>query len=149
MTEKDFEILNRHLGAVKPIFNHFCDKYGFIFAPQLSIGRYPRIRINKEKENEIGLWFDLWMELDASGKRFTKFFPTIPYELSVGGKVDMKDGTLYGHRYYKSFSGFANKPFNEVSSILLEELETNYKIVSKWSVEFLKAEGKRIQLGGR
>lgn len=83
------------------------------------------------------------MELDVSGKRFTKFFPTIPYELSAGGYIDVGDGTPYGHRYQKAFVCFANKPFNEVTDILLEELENNYRILSKWSINFLKIVGKK------
>jgi len=145
MTEEDFEKLGEHLKTVKPIIKNFCNKYEFVFVPQSSIGKYPRVRI--EKSSKIQLWFDLWMELDVSGKRFTKFFPTIPYELSAGGYIDVEDGTPYGHRYQKAFVCFANKPFNEVTDILLEELENNYWILSKWSINFLKVEGEKIQLG--
>ncbi len=130
---------------VRPIIDEFCHAHGFDYVNPLSLGRYPRIRI--EKAGEINRWFDLWMALDKDGKRFEKYFDDVPYDLSAGGYADFKDKTPHGHRYQQAYLCFTAKPFREVPAILHAELEKNLKIVEAWTMETLMKEGKKVQLG--
>ena len=145
MNIEDFEKLGLHLEQVKPIFNLFCKNHDFSHVPKSSIGRYPRIRIDKQ-EHGLTIWLDLWMEFDNSGKRYKEFFPEIPYELMAGAFFVVNDGFKGNSRYQKSFTCFSNKPFIEVPEVLYEELENNYTILKKWSVDYVKAEGEKIKL---
>ena len=145
MNEEDFKKLGEHLSLVRPIIDDFCRRYGFEYVNPLSLGRYPRIRI--QKISEINRWFDLWMGLDKDGKRFEQHFEDVPYDLSAGADVTFPDDTKYGYRYQKGYECFSGKPFREMPTILQGELDQNLKIIEKWTLETLKKEGKKVQLG--
>lgn len=136
--------LRDHLQRVEPIISGFCADHGFERANPTSIGRYPRIRI--EKFDGVHRWFDLWMEFDREGQRYTEFFRAIPYELSAGCFVDCPDETGCTHRFSKCYACFGDKPFELVPAILREELEKNLEVINSWTAEFLKAEGRRQEL---
>src|SRR6516165_5430607 len=68
MNEADFAALNEHLEELRPIFDAFCARHRFVYGDRKSLGRYPRIRI--EKTGATKIWFDLWMECDKEGQRF-------------------------------------------------------------------------------
>ncbi len=82
MNESDFATLNEHLEEVRPIFDDFCARHGFVYVNRKSLGRYPRIRI--ERPGAPTIWFDLWMEFNKDGQRFEQFTRDLPYEC-VGG----------------------------------------------------------------
>jgi hypothetical protein len=145
MRQQSFEKLREHLDLVRPIFKDFCLLSGYQTVNPTSIGRYPRIRV--EKPGAINRWLDLWMELDENGNRFEHFFETIPYELSAGAYFDVKDDTKYGHRYQKSFVIFSGKHFNTVPETLLEDLLATALELKDWTIEMLKTEGMKVQLG--
>jgi hypothetical protein len=133
--------LRDHLQRVDPIISEFCEAHGFQRVNPTSIGRYPRIRI--EKVDELHRWFDLSMELDHEGKRYIEFFETIPYEMSAGCFVDFPDGTGGIHRFHKLYACFVNKPFELVPAILRDELEKNLEVINPWTVDCLRSEGRR------
>lgn len=145
MTEKQFENLREHLDLVLPIVNKFCSLNGYQHVDPRSIGRYPRIRI--EKKGEVTRWLDLWMGCDDEGNRYESFFDFIPYDLSAGANYDVSDGTLYGHRFQKSFLVFSRKPFKIVHETLLQDLWNGAAEIEQWSTEMLKSQGKRVDLG--
>ena len=144
MLEDDFTKLNAHLEIVTPLVEAFCHKYDFKRIVGSSVGRYPRIRL--QRCDEITLWLDLWMGLDNEGQRFNLFSPDIPYELSAGAFFDEKSQSADKWRYQKSFVIWPAKPFNEVADELREALEFGVATVKNWDLYFLMKEGLRVQL---
>jgi len=146
VTEEYFFALNEHIKEVQPIFDGFCALHGFAFVPRISLGRYPRIRI--ECKGVPNVWFDLWMEFDENGHRVERFRRDLPYELSGGAYFDEGDSSPYGVRFQKSFHSFSRKPFEQVGAVLLNEMEKHLPILETWDVPYLKTNGKKGQLGG-
>jgi hypothetical protein len=144
MKVTDFAKLNEHLQEVRPIFDDFCARNGFVFVNRKSLGRYPRIRI--ERPGALKIWFDLWMELDKDGHRFEQFRSDLPYELSAGAYVDEQDGSKHGVRFQKCISCFSGKPFYQVSAVLQGEMQTHLRALEEWDVQYLMDNGKKIQL---
>jgi len=118
---------------------------GFVFVDRKSLGRYPRVRI--ERPGLIKLWFDLWMESDKDGRRFERFRRDLPYELSVGAYVDVQDGSRFGIRFQKSFQCFSGKPFDQVGAVLQSEMETHLDTLEKWDEHYLNENGQKVRLG--
>ena len=145
MNEADFKTLNEHLQEVRPIFDDFCAQNGFAFVDRKSLGRYPRIRI--ERPGTTRIWFDLWMELDKDGHRVEHFRRDFPYELSAGAYVDVPDDSKHGTRFQKSFQCFSGKPFDQISAVLQGEMQTHLRTLEEWDVQYLKDKGKKVQLG--
>lgn len=145
MTEADFAALAEHLERVTPVFDRFCANHGFAYVPKKSLGRYPRIRI--EREGEVRIWFDLWMQLGKDGHRLEKYIPDAPYELSAGAYVDVPDGTKYGIRYQKALQCFSGKPFSAVPATLEAEMEKHLLELRKWDSDYLKNSGQAVRLG--
>jgi hypothetical protein len=145
MNEADFAALNEHLEEVRPIFDAFCARHGFVCVDRKSLGRYPRVRI--EKTGATKIWFDLWMECDKDGQRFERFKRDLPYELSAGAYVDVQDGSKYGTRFQKAIQCFSGKPFEQVSAVLQSEMEKHLHTLEQWDVQHLKDNGKKVQLG--
>ncbi|MGA3049044.1 MAG: hypothetical protein ABSD67_20585 [Terracidiphilus sp.] len=147
MSEAEFVALNQHLEEMRPIFDIFCARNQFVYVERISLGRYPRIRI--ERLGTMKIWFDLWMELDEAGNRIDRFKRDALYELSAGAYVDVQDGSVYGTRFQKAVQCFANKPFKEVGAVLQDEMQKHLPILENWDVEFLKDKGEKVQLGVR
>jgi hypothetical protein len=145
MNEADFATLNEHLQEVRPIFDDFCARNGFVYVNPKSLGRYPRIRI--ERPGAPTIWFDLWMEFDKDGHRFERFRRDLPYELSAGASVFVDDGSKYGVRFDKCFQCFSGKPFDQVGAVLQNELQKHLPTLAQWDVQYLKDNGKKVQLG--
>ena len=149
MNETDYfaalDALNEHLQEVRPIFDVFCARNGFGYVDRSSIGRYPRIRI--ERRGGTIIWFDLWMEFDQNGHRFEQFRRDLPYELSAGAYVDVQDGSKYGTRFQKAVRCFSGKPFDQVGAVLRSEMEKHLPTLEGWDAQFLKDNGEKVQLG--
>jgi hypothetical protein len=145
MKEKQFEELRQHLDRVLPDIEKFCLATGYVFVDSRSLGRYPRIRI--ERKGEINCWIELWMELDEKGMRYERFFEEVPYELSAGAYFDVTDQTEYGHRFQKSFVLFSHKHFKDVPVIIVNELKKANEKLLIWNKDTLMAEGQKIELG--
>ena len=145
MNEADFAALNEHLVEVRPIFDDFCARHGFAYVDSRSVGRYPRIRI--ERTGAVRIWFDLWMELDKDGHRIERFRRNLPYELSAGAYVDVQDGSKCGSRYQKAIQCFADKPFDQIGAVLRVEMEKHLPTLEGWDEQYLKAYGKKVRLG--
>ena len=145
MTETEFAALNEHLHEVHPILDAFCARHGFAGVDQRSLGRYPRIRI--ERRGLTNIWFDLWMESDEGGHRVDQFRRDVPYELSAGVYIDVQDGSRYGLRLQKAIQCFSGKPFDQVGAILQSEMEKHLPTLEAWNVQYLKDHGERVQLG--
>ncbi len=149
MNEDDYfaalAALNEHLQEVRPIFDQFCARKGFVYVDRRSLGRYPRIRV--ERPGATKIWFDLWMEFDKDGHRVEQFRRDLPYELSAGAYVDLPDGSKYGNRFQKGFQCFAGKPFDQVSAVLQSEMEKHLPTLEGWDVQYLKANGEKVELG--
>lgn len=144
MSESDFAALNQHLEEVRPVFDDFCARHGFACVDRKSLGRYPRIRIEKIDAKRI--WFDLWMELDKDGSQVEQFSCNLPYELSAGAYVDVPDGSKYGIRFQKAIQCFSGKPFDQVVAILQSEMEKHLAELEAWDVQYVKDNGKTIRL---
>ncbi len=145
MNEADFAALNEHLEEVRPIFDDFCARHGFVYVDRKSLGRYPRVRI--EKTGATKIWFDLWIELDKKGHRVERFRRDLPYELSAGAYVDVPDGSKYGTRFQKGVQCFAGKPFDQVGTVLRSEMEKHLPTLEQWDVQHLKDNVNKVQLG--
>jgi hypothetical protein len=145
MNEADFAALNEHLQEMRPIFDDFCTRNGFVYVDRKSLGRYPRIRI--EKPGATKIWFDLWMESDKDGQRFERFRRDLPYELSAGAYVDVQDGSKYGTRFQKSLQCFSDKPFDQVGAVLQNEMQKHFHTLEEWDTPYLKDNGEKVQLG--
>ncbi len=144
----EMEKLREHLKCFYPIFDRFCENFGFQYANPTSIGRYPRIRVTQQSLN-VQLAIDLWMEYDSEGKRFIKFDPSLPYELSGGASVHFEDGTEHGYRYSRSFVKYLQRPFHKVESSLYEDLTGILDVLKKWNIGDILREGKKIKLGSK
>lgn len=140
--EANFAKLNEHLAEVRPIFEGFCEHYGFEFANRLSIGRYPRIRISRAKRTTI--WFDLMMGLDDSGRRFEGFWRGAPYDFGGGACFTLSDGSKRGAHFQKGLPSFEAKPFDEVKAVLSSELERLLPILETWDERYLMEHGARV-----
>jgi len=145
MNETDFAALNEHLEELRPLFDIFCARHGFVYVDRKSLGRYPRVRIEKTATTKI--WFDLWMECDRDGHRFERFRRDLPYELSAGAFVDVPDGSKYGVRFSDSVQCFSGKPFDQVGAVLQSEMEKHLPTLEGWDVQYLREKGKKSQLG--
>jgi hypothetical protein len=149
MNEADYfarlDALNEHLQEVRPIFDAFCARHGFVYVDRKSLGRYPRVRI--ERTGATKIWFDLWMEPDKDGRRVEQFRRDLPYELSAGAYVDVQDGSKYGTRFQKAIQCFSGKPFDQVGAVLQSEMEKHLPTLEQWDVQHLKENGKKVQLG--
>ncbi len=145
MNEAGFAALNEHLKEVQPLFDAFCARHGFVCVDRRSIGRYPRVRI--ERAGATNIWFDLWMELDKDGRRVEQFKRDLPYELSAGAYVDVQDGSKYGIRFQKAHRCFVGKPFDQLGAVLQSEMEKHLPMLEGWDAEYLKANGEKVQLG--
>ena len=145
MNEADFAALNEHLEEVRPIFDAFCARHGFVYVNRKSLGRYPRIRI--ERPGEPTIWFDLWMEFNKDGQRFEQFRRDLPYELSAGASLVVQDGSKYGIRFDKCFQYFSSKPFDQVGAVLQSEMEKHLPTLEGWNARYLKDNGEKVRLG--
>jgi hypothetical protein len=149
MNEADYfaalDALNEHLQEVRPIFDEFCACNGFVYVDRRSLGRYPRIRI--ERPGETTIWFDLWMEFDQDGHRFERFRRDLPYELSAGAYVDMQDGSKHGTRFQKAVQCFSGKPFDQIGALLKGEMEKHLQSLEAWDMQYLKDHGEKVRLG--
>jgi hypothetical protein len=145
MSEADFVALNEHLQEVRPIFDQFCARHGFVYVNRRSLGRYPRIRI--ERAGVPKIWFDLWMECDKNGQRFERFRRDLPYELTAGAYLDVQDGSKYGTRFGKCFQCFSGTPFDQVGAVLQGEMEKHLPTLEEWDTQYLKDNGEKVQLG--
>ncbi len=144
MTEEDFVRLGAHLEQLRPSIEEFCQKHGFERIVGSSVGRYPRIRL--QRCDEITLWLDLWMSLDDEGQRFNCFSPDTPYELSAGAFFD-ESSESGDWRYQKSFVIWPAKPYSEVADALPEALETGVAALQQWDSVLLRNEGLLVKLG--
>jgi len=145
MNEADFDTLSEHLQEVRPIFDDFCARHGFEYLPRLAIGRYPRIRIARERLTR--LYFDLWMDLDENERRFEQFRRDLPYSLYAGASITEEDGSKHGLRYCIDFTCFSGKPFDQVGAVLQSEMEKHLRTMEEWDPQYLKDNGKKVQPG--
>jgi hypothetical protein len=144
MDEQGYIDLRRHLSSVAPAFVGFCSRHEFEFANPLSLGRYPRIRI--ERVNQVCVWFDLWMSLDPDGHHFESFFDEIPYDLSAGVDVTFDAEPPHGRRYQVGFSVWDRRPFSSIDEdSLVSTMEQWLPQLSEWDVSRLRAEGTVVE----
>jgi hypothetical protein len=141
----DWVALNEHLAEVRPIFDAFCTRNRFAYVNRLSLGRYPRMRI--ERTGATNIWFDLSMDLDKDGTRFEQFRRDLPYELSGGAYIDVPDGSKYGTRFSEIILCFSGKPFDEVGAVLETEMEEHLPTLEGMGRAYLTDNGQRILLG--
>jgi hypothetical protein len=149
MNETDYfaaiAALNEHLHEVQPIFDEFCARNGFVYVPRQAIGRYPRIRIVRERLTNI--YFDLWMDLDEKGGRFEKFSRDLPYSLYAGADIIENDGSKHCIRFQKGITCFSGKPFDQVPAVLQSEMENHLPTLEQWDAKYLKENGEKVKLG--
>jgi hypothetical protein len=145
MDPAQFAALGINLGEVRPIFDEFCARHAFVHANPLSLGRYPRIRVQRDRETRT--WFDLWMGLDANGRRFEHYRPDLPYDLSAGVYIDVPDGDGGGTRFSSYGECLSAGPLHEITPILLQTMEQHLPKLETWTVQNLKEKGRRSPIG--
>ncbi len=145
-TYEKIKAMRFHLTSLESIIKEFCDDTGFRHAPPLSIGQYPRIRLERTVSG-ISQWLDLSLGLDQRGRKFEVFDPSLPYELGAGAFVDMPDESQFGHRFSRRWTVFSARPFSDVESSLYAELGDARKTLETWTVEDIVRDGERIELG--
>jgi hypothetical protein len=142
MEPADFVALGQNLCEVRPIFDGFCARHGFGHANPHSMGRYPRVRIHRMMRPLI--YFDLWMALDANGRRFEHYRPDLPYDLGAGAYVDMKeDGPTGGTRFGTSMVCLSARPLSAITPVLLQTMEEHLPRLEAWGVRDLQERGRR------
>jgi hypothetical protein len=144
MTEADFAALSEHLVEVRPIFDEFCAQSGFVHVAKTAIGRYPRVRIARERLTR--LYFDLWMDWNEEGRRFEKFRRNLPYSLYAGASIIDDSGAGCRIRFQKGITCFSGKPFDQVGAVLLSEMQKHLPVVELWDAQHLREKGKEVQL---
>lgn len=144
MNETDFEALNEHLAEVRPVFDDFCAQNGFSYVQRTAIGRYPRIRIVRERLTR--LYFDLWMDLDNAGQRFQKFSQDLPYSLYAGASIIEDSGAQGRIRFQKDITCFSGKPFEQVKAIVRNEMGKYLPELEQWNVQHLRDMGRKVRL---
>lgn len=140
MNETDYVALREHLSEVKPVFDGFCARHGFVYPDRVTLGRYPRVRI--ERRGSVLVYFNLWMECDKDGKHFERFRRDLPYELCAGAYVDLENRTRF-HKYIYCFKG---KPFDQIVGVLESEMEKCLPILDQWDAKFLLENGEKGEL---
>jgi hypothetical protein len=146
MREQDYLDLAEHLHEVHPILDQFSRVHGFNRVNPGALGRYPRIRIARGDQPRI--WFDLWLGEDEHGNRFDKFRRDLPYDLSCGATVDLEERPGQWIRMGKAVLCFKGRPFDEVPSTLLAEMERELPMLESWDTDYLMKYGQRIELRG-
>jgi hypothetical protein len=144
MDAADFIALGQNLGEARLIFDDFCARHGFVHANPLSLGRYPRIRVTKTAATLM--YFDLWMALDANGRRFEQYRPDLPYDLGAGVWIDVPDDNGGGTRFSSFGECLSARPLQEIIPVLLQTMEEHLPGLVAWSVDDLKAKGRRSPL---
>lgn len=143
MSEQDFVDLAVHIEVLEPTFEDFCTRRGFV--RQGGLGRYPRIRI--ERETEVNLFFDLRMGLTAERRYFQQFFDSIPYDLCAGASIVVEGAISVPRRYQVAFSIWDRIPFCEISpQKLTAAMEDFLPRIEEWSAVRLQAEGFVVNL---
>ncbi len=145
MTEEELAALAAHLVTLEPIVKTFCDEHGYRRSVGSSVGRYPRIRL--ERFDQITRWIDLWMCVDEDGQRYTSFEPSLPYELSGGACLDEPETRPGAWRYSRCFVVWPSLPFNQVAQKLPLGLRSAVARMEDWNEETLKSDGQRVRLG--
>jgi len=141
-----FAALNEHLKELRPLFDAFCARHGFWYMNRQALGRYPRIRIERTRTTTI--WFDLSMGLDSNGKRFEKFWRELPYDFGGGAYCVLQDNSKQVFRFGKIIDCFQNRPFDQIGSILIHEMEIHLPTLEQWDVQYLLSHGTKVPLGG-
>lgn len=132
-----FKQLNVDLPKVRPIFEVFCLETGFVPATRISLGRYPRFRVDRtEPCGQIRLWFDFSMGLTSEGQRYEFYSPDLPYELGCGAVIDR---LTEKRRYSKTILCFENRSMNFVLPGLAQELRSHLAIIQAWDLPTILA----------
>jgi hypothetical protein len=130
------EHLAPELDTLRPAFDAFCARHGFTYASKTSIGRYPRIRVDRELQ-----WIDVWMELDANGQRFVEYSPDLPYELGAGAFLDEA-----GMRYSAKGLVVEHATLDVIRTRVPELLDRALELLAPWDAAYLRAHGTRSAL---
>jgi len=146
MNEADYAALNEYLHEVRPMIDDFCSRYGFSYVDKRSLGRYPRIRI--EKPGAVQRWIELWMQLDGDRRHFEAFRSDLPYELSAGAHMVVAEESAPGIRFQKSIVCFSDLPFEQVGVVLKDEMEKAFHLIAEWDEQYLRLHGEKVLLRG-
>jgi hypothetical protein len=150
LDEAGFVALCEHLSEVRPIFDDFCARTGFVNFPKLALGRYPRIRIVRPAvevpSGTIKLSFELYMEFDEHGQRFELFRPDLPYTLEACAQLDIRDDPKRGVRYWIGSVCFAHTPFHSVIAVLQREMESRLSVMELWDRQYIEEHGRKSLL---
>lgn len=144
--------LNEHLSELAPLIDQFCATNGFAYADRRSLGRYPRIRIERPLCTEtprgsVYIAYDLSMDLDQGGERFEEFRRDLPYGLGAGAQVVVDDGFEHGTRFSKWLTCFTGRPFDQVAATLQNEMQSRLRTLEEWDLQYLLHNGERLPLG--
>ena len=132
---EEFAGLREHLLGLNPVFERFCQEYGYE-EQTTSLGRYPRRYI--QREGEMNLFFDLQMDLDNEGDYFQQFDPSLTYSMGAGGSVDIEQ-----MRHGIIFECFRQMPFFDVEKRLWDYFVAGHSKMSGWNKDYILREGKK------
>lgn len=142
----EYASLNAHLVEILPLIAKFCEENGFCFANRKSLGRYPRVRIERIR-GQITEWYDLSMDLTPDGKRYEDFEPGRPYGLGAGAFF-VQPATEGSRARMYSFAKciFEQRPYSQVKTALIGELILGLSEISRWDSVFLEKNGETCLL---
>lgn len=143
MKESEWEALREHLGYLRPVMDTFCREYFFTPVDPATLGRYPRLRI--ERGDEVKIWFDLWMGLDQDGRYYATFRTDLPYELSAGAYIETEEGAERV-RYQHSLVCLDGLPFSQVVDKAGPAMREALPLMAAVDRTWLLAHGKRVVL---
>lgn len=143
MNESEWESLREHLSVLQPMMEQFCHHYAFSPSDPMTLGRYPRLRI--ERGGDLTLWFDLWMALDDNGKYYSKFHSNIPYDLSAGVYFETEEGSERT-RYDYSFACLERVPFSELTEKVTPAMTAALPRIAAIERRWLLSHGRRVVL---
>jgi len=130
MSPEDFERLRRYLEVeVHPIFDAFVLSHDLTRATRL--GRYPRVRAERTRDDGAVLWIEFCMALDPQGRYFEEFFEGAPHELGAGVFIDVQEKEELV-RYHETLALYMDRPYVLAVKTLKEDLERLWEQVASW-----------------
>ena len=120
MTSWTFEEHRKQLDLVKPVLEEFGLRHGL--QRDHLVGRYPRLRYEKEVAARHRVWIDYWMTLDEDDQYRQHCDDQTPYELSGGASV-VREEEGRPFKYYVVRARYRNRPFSSSVRTLPEDLE--------------------------
>lgn len=131
---EDYDRLGEHLAEIDAPLAAFAAKHGYTVYPRLSGARYPNRRITQE--GSIFRSIHLAMDEMPSGHRYDRFFPTLPYTMWGGARIDDREHHL---RFHGAGILIRAVPFTLLARTLQLHLHHFHSYLSGISEDYIRA----------